>query len=86
MPKGLSGGQLQTNTKTSSSSKGDFQIQMNFRHRETRRRHVQINTHKAGDNEDSGQGRAERGELPDWQTANTGHVYWYTERNTARIT
>lgn len=28
----------------------------------------------------------ERGELPDWQTANTGHVYWYTERNTARIT
>lgn len=59
---------------------------MNFRHRETRRRHVQINTHKAGDNEDSGQGRVERGELLDWQTANTGHVYWYTERNTARIT
>lgn len=67
-------GQLQTNTKTSSSSKGDFQIQMNFRHRETerqrqggeratRRRHVQINTHKTGDNEDSGRARL------DWQTA-----------------
>lgn len=31
--------------------------------RATRRRHVQINTHKTGDNEDSGRARL------DWQTA-----------------